>query len=206
MDVVEGGLHLHGVGVDGHEALALEGDPGEHGVGQVDDLLLGLGVELGIEAGLGHGSDDHGAEAAGLGVGADERVDADDPGLGGVVAADAGQRGRRREVGGQGHGGLAREEPGVGDDEDGPGAGLQHLAGRGVGRALAVDELGAGEDVGDGAVGQAQALGQQGGRHPADVEGPGPRFLVDARVAGDEDAQGGRAGFLLSRIGHDFLR
>ena len=115
VDVVEGGLHLHGVGVDGHEAPALEGDPGEHGVGQVDDLVLGLGVELRVEPGLGHGADDHGAEAARLGVGADEGVDADDAGLGGVVAADAGQRRRRREMGGQGHGRLAGEEPGVGD-------------------------------------------------------------------------------------------
>ena len=109
VDVVEGGLHLHGVGVDGDEALALKGDAGEHGVGQVDDLFLGLGVELRVEPGLGHVADDHGAEAARLGIGADQGVDADDAGLGRVVAADAGQGDRRREMSRQGHGRLPRE-------------------------------------------------------------------------------------------------
>ena len=206
MDVVERGLHLHGVRVDGHEAPALEGGAGEHGVGQVDDLLLGLGVELRAQAGLGHRADDHRAEPAGLGVSADEGVDADDPRLGGVVAADAGQGEGRGEVRGQGHRGLARKEPGVGDDEEGVDAGFLHLPGPQVGRALAVDQARTGEDVGRGAVGQAQAPGQQGGRHLADVERPGPRLVVDPGIAGDEDAQGGRAGPFLSRIGHDSLR
>ena len=98
------------------------------------------------------------------------------------------------------------KEPGVGDDDDGPDAGLVHLPGPAVGRGFAVDEPRAGEEVGRGAVGEAQALGQQGGGHPADVEGPCPGLLVDARVARDEDAQGGRAGSFLSRVGHDSLR
>ncbi len=206
MDVVEGRLHLHGVGVDRDIAPAPEGHARQHGVGEIDDLLLRPGVELGMKPGLGHGADDHGAEPAGLGVGADEGIDADDARLGRVVAADARQRGGRRKMGRQGHGRLAGKEPGVGDDEDGLDAGVLHLPGPEVGRGLAVDELRAGEDVGGGAVGQAQALGQQPGRHLADIEGPVARSLVDAGIAGHKNAQGGQAAFFLSRIGHDVLQ
>jgi hypothetical protein len=98
------------------------------------------------------------------------------------------------------------KEPGVGDDDDSADARFLHFLGPGVGRALAVDEARAGEEVGRAAVGQAQTLGQQGGRHLADIEGPRPRFLVDARVAGDEDTEGGRSGLFLPRVGHSSLR
>ena len=202
MDVIEGRLHLHRVRIHREEAPAPQGDARQYGIGQVDDLGLRGRVELRLEAGLGHRPDDHRAEPPGLGIGADEGVDADDAGLGGVVPADAGQRRRGREMGRQGHGGLPREEPGVRGHDETFRAGVLELPGPEVGGGLGIDEARDVKDVGRGPVGQDERPGQKAGRHPADIEGAGARSFVDTRVAGHEHAQRRRPGSFLGYVGH----
>jgi len=205
MDVVEGGLHLHRIGVDGEIALAAERGRGEDGIAQVRDLLAGLFVVFGVQARLGSRADDHRAEAARLGIGPNEGVDADDAGLGGVVAPDAGQRQVRRKVGREGHRRLPREEPGVGHDEQGLGAGFLQLPGPLVRGRLAVHEPRTVEHVGPGPVGQPQLVAQKPGGHGSDVERPGPGFRVDPGIAGHEHAQGDGAGDSLFNERHGSL-
>ncbi len=92
-----------------------------------------------------------------------------------------------------------------GDDEQALGAGVLQFPGAGVRRGFAIDQARTKEDVGRRSVRKDESVRQEPGRHPADIEGPGPGLLVDTRVAGDEHSQRRDAGSFFTNVWHMIL-
>jgi hypothetical protein len=179
--VVEGGLHLHGVGVGAQDALALQPCRCGHRPHQIDDFQARLLIELGVLPDFGHVADHRMAQPAGLGVGANQGIDADHPGLWGIVAGDAAHR-SVGEMRGQGECALAGIEPGVGRDDDHRDAGGPEFVGGRIGIALALDGPLRQIDAGSLPAGKSDGAEDATG-HGGDVPCAFPGRLVDARVA-----------------------
>ena len=209
-DVRHRGLHAHRVVAEDDDAAAFQSGAGHGGICPIHQRRGGRVGRLGIGAGVGPGADVEVCQPAALGQGAVDGMGIDHARLRSAVTAGDVQRHVGRQVGQQADERELGEGPGVRGADHGIDARLAELPADDVGLRFTVDQDRRPNDVDRFAVGRADLGGEQLGDGLDDIARALPRGLVDAWIAGADDAEGdgfrlGLGADQFSGSCHDFL-